>query len=392
MSPWLWVGMLAGGWLLSLVMTQRALRRCRQQIVALRSAPPQQAAKNTLGEERVDDLLDAVDEVVFRLDRMGRVLCANRRARQLFRVAPSQVVGQTLIFYYRDPDWNQQFQEQMKKLSGPVHLPDMFVHGRVLAPRLVPLGGEQVLLFCMDITDLHRLEQQRRTFLANLMHDLKTPLTSLLGYARSLERFGDDEAFRLEASHVIADEAMHVNRLLDALLTLDQIEFAERDKNARCDAREVVNRLLEAFAPRAKERSIRFELEDAVEHAVLALPAEDLERMLGNVLENALRYSPDGGSIRARMSEEDGFLHLCIEDEGPGVPEHELPRLTERFYRVDKVRGRRGGGHGLGLAIVQELVGLHQGELAICNRDPHGLRVKMVLPRAEEKVSKGRST
>lgn len=367
-------------WLGSLLLMQRRMRDLRQRLVSSeREAQP----RNDTGLARVDALMEALDEPVFRLDRQGRVLSANRRAKEVFHLSRAGSLGQSLLFYYRDPDWHEQFSRHMVALDTAVALPAMEIYGRVLAPRLVPLGRDQVLLFCMDITDLHRLERQRRTFLANLMHDLKTPLTSLLGYARSLERFGEDEAFRQEASRVIADEAMHVNRLLEAMLTLDQIEFAERDRDARCDAQEVVRKLLEALAPRAEERSIRFVLEDAHDHTMLALPVEDLERMLSNVLENAIRYSPAGGCIRVQITElDEGFLRLRIEDEGPGVPENDLPRLTERFYRVDKVRSRREGGHGLGLAIVKELVDLHQGRLTICNRDPHGLRVDIALPKA----------
>lgn len=334
---------------------------------------------------RFDALLDAMSEAVFRLDAEGKVLAANARARQVFRLDGVDVQGRPMIFFYRDPDWLETFAQHLRRLPEPGRLANMQVGKWVLAPRLAPLGSNQALLLCMDVTDQVRLEQQRRTFLANLMHDLKTPLTSLLGYARSLETFGHDEAFRRDAAKVIADEAKHVNRLLDALLTLDQIEFAQHLESAQCCLSDVLRKVRAGLQPRLKAKRLSWEGSDEDELSLdVAMAEEDVGRILTNVFDNAVRYAPQGSKIHVSHETGDGMLTLTVEDEGPGVPEEALPRLTERFFRVHKARSRKEGGHGLGLAIVKEMLEAHGGEVRLSNRPPHGLCVRMRLPLANK--------
>lgn len=332
---------------------------------------------------RLDALLSAVNEAVLRLDSQGRVLAANDRAREIFAVSDSVSFPQALRMFYRDPDWHQALAKGLGGLPEATALPNMTLEKKVLSPRLAQLGRDQALLLCMDVTEQNRLEGQRRTFLSNLMHDLKTPLTSLLGYARSLETFGEDPDFRKEAAQVIADEARHVNHLLDALLTLDQIEFSVRDPMANCDARAVLQSVCDALKPQLNEKSTRIKCHLADGSPEAAMPADDLERVLTNVIENAIRYSPEGSKVHVRIECVDDNLHVIVEDKGAGVPDKELPRLTERFYRVDKARARKVGGHGLGLAIVQELVDMHGGRLFFANIEPHGLKVDIHLPLAK---------
>jgi len=329
---------------------------------------------------RLDALLSAVNEAVLRLDNQGRVLAANERAREIFSIAPDESFPKPLRTLYRDTDWHEELVRCMDALPESAVLANMHMDKRVLAPRLAQLGKDQALLLCMDVSEQFRLERQRRTLLSNLMHDLKTPLTSLLGYARSLESFGDDPAFRQEAAQVIADEARHVNHLLDALLTLDQIEFSQRDTDASCDAQVVLEKVCDALKPQMDAKAARLHEQVADAMPAVAMLADDFERLLTNVIENAIRYTPHGSNIRVRMEYAGGMAVVAVEDDGDGVPEKKLSRLTERFYRVDKARARKAGGHGLGLAIVQELVEVHGGSLGFSNVEPHGLRVDIQLP------------
>jgi two-component system phosphate regulon sensor histidine kinase PhoR len=322
---------------------------------------------------------------VLRLDNQGRVLAANERAREIFSIPQDTAFPQPLRMFYRDADWHEELKRCLVALPEGAVLANMQLDKRVLAPRLAQLGRDQALLLCMDISEQFRLERQRRTLLSNLMHDLKTPLTSLLGYARSLQSFGDDPAFRQEAAQVIADEARHVNHLLDSLLTLDQIEFVVRDQGASCDAVSVLQKVCEALKPQLESKSSHLHDQVAEAMPAVAMQADDLERLLTNVIENSIRYTPAGGNIQIRMGYAGGMLVVTIEDDGPGVPEKKLPRLTERFYRVDKARARKAGGHGLGLAIVHELVEVHGGRLSIANIEPHGLSVEFTVPLCPER-------
>ncbi|MDX8407931.1 MAG: ATP-binding protein [Mariprofundaceae bacterium] len=378
-----WLFLIAGiiaVWVYSVYRMRRQLHQYQTENRRLRESSGGLESNLASSGRRLDQLLSAVNEAVLRLDDQGRVLAANERAREIFEIPADAAFPQPLLMFYRDPEWHEQLAAGLAALPESAALGNMHLERRVLAPRLAQLGRDQALLLCMDISEQYRLEGQRRTFLSNLMHDLKTPLTSLLGYARSLQSFGDDPDFLEEASQVIADEARHVNHLLDALLTLDQIEFSRRDADASCDAGAVLKVVCEALKPQLQAKSSHIHELLAEALPPVAMGADDLERVLTNVVENAIRYAPAGSDIRVRMEYADGKLLLAVEDDGPGVPDKELSRLTERFYRVDKARARKEGGHGLGLAIVQELVDMHGGKVSFANIEPHGLKAEIQLP------------
>lgn len=335
---------------------------------------------------RLDVLLSAVNEVVMRVDRTGRVMAANKLAHTRFSMGDQHELPQSMLLFYREPDWHKAFGAALKRLPEPSNLPDIEMDGRILSPRLAPLGGSQALLLCVDMTETYKLEAQRRTFLSNLMHDLKTPLTSLLGYARSMDKFGDDEGFRKEAAQVIADEAKHVNHLLDALLTLDQIEFSNRDEDAFCRLDSVLNQVFDMLAPECAIKNIELLFENIQADIELHISEDELERILTNLLVNAVNYSPSDSQVKVALAMVEGMCSIVIEDSGNGIPEHELSRVIERFYRVDKARTRKNGGHGLGLAIVKELAEKNGGMLKLSNRmgpdssSSRGLCAEVTLP------------
>lgn len=328
--------------------------------------------------ERLDALLAEVNEPVLRINSGGMVAAANPCARDIFGIeAP---LPQAMLQLYRDADWNALLVKAVAILPKKVKLPQIALSNRVLEPRLARLDNGEALLLCLDVTVRHKLELQRRTFLSNLMHDLKTPLTSLLGYARSMESFGDQADFRKEAAAVIADEAKHVNHLLDVLLTLDQAEFGKRDKHACCDSVEVIQRSIDMLVPQCSEKQLSLALEHDDEMLMLAVSFDEVDRIVTNLLVNAINHSPNKGNISVRLIRLNKHCKLSIEDEGPGIPEKHLPRVTERFYRVDKARNRQRNSHGLGLSIVKELIDANDGELMLNNREPHGLCAEFMLP------------
>lgn len=368
---------MAVAWFFSDYSMRRQIRRYKEVIKRLRDVS---ASRESSSSGSFDECLFAIDEAIFRIDDKGRVIAANARARTLFHAA-ELVLPQPLMFFYRDNDWFEAWQAAVAVLPERKSLPDMHVGDRILSPRIARLSAGQSLLLCMDITDKHRLEVQRRSFMANLMHDLKTPLTSLLGYARSLQRFGDDTDFRQEAIQVIADEAKHVNHLLESMLTLDQIEFAGSDPDAFCQADVVVRQVLEMLKLAIDGRSIevRCLLDEML--PALRMDVDSFERIVRNLLENAVHYVPENGEVVLSMQRQgEDMVCLSVQDNGPGIPGGHLDRVTERFYRVDKARSREYGGHGLGLAIVKELAEAHGGYVQLANVEPHGLAVSVLIP------------
>jgi len=385
MSPWAFMFVIALIlWALHVQRLNEKRRTIGEELKELQLA--QKNLKSTLISrgKRLDVLFSAVNEVVMRVDHLGRIITANTHARHVFHMENGPELPQSLLLFYRDPDWHRAFSLALKALPEASTLPDMHVDGRVLAPRLAPLGTEQVLLLCVDVSEKHRIEMQRKSLFANLMHDLKTPLTSILGYARSIEAFGDDVEIRNEAVKIIANESVRANEFLDALLTLEHVESFSPDVSARADLQEVLNRVLLGFSSQMEAKSVAIEWsgQNEVTGAVEVKMAEsDLHRILDNLIENALRYAPENSYVHIDGSFAEKTYQLEITDQGAGVSEKELPRLTERFYRGDKARAKSSDvGHGLGLAIVKELMEKYGGSLHLHNHDLYGLSVRINVP------------
>lgn len=340
--------------------------------------------KNTLATRgrRLDVLLSTISEVVLRVDEQGRVLGGNEQAESLFHFKHSIMLPQSLLVFYRDSEWLKSFQEAIDALPEQKILPEMKVNGRVLLPRLAALSDKEALLLCLDVTAYTRLQQKQKSLLENLMHDLKTPLTSLLGYARSIEAFADDEALRREATTVIAKEAKHINNLMNSMLTLNQIEYDKIEKNVSCSVTNIHQQVWDSLQYKVHEKGINLDLQTNVENDLVAMSETDCHRILMNIAENALKFSPKSGNVFCRIIENETSLSISIQDQGYGIPETHLKRVVERFYRVDNVRGReKEEGHGLGLAIVKETLERDGGRLHLENSEDGGLIVSIIIPK-----------
>jgi two-component system phosphate regulon sensor histidine kinase PhoR len=353
------------------------------ELKKLKSAQKNLESSLATRARRLDVLFSAVNEVVMRVDRLGRVMAANAEANTAFNMHRAPDLPQSMLIFYRDPDWHRAFSSALKLLPEAASLPDIHVGGRVLAPRLAPLGKKQALLLCVDVTEKYRIEEQRKRLFTNLMHDLKTPLTSILGYARSIEAFGDDAEARNEAVAVIADESLRANEFLNALLTIEQIESFSPDSSASANLQQVCDTVMHGFASQLKEKQVNIECSGQDPMVEVRMAESDLHRILDNLLENALRYTPENSVIFISSAGDGNSCGLKVVDQGEGVPEKELSRLAERFYRGNQARSRRGdGGHGLGLAIVNELLEKYGGSLDIRNHEQYGLSVTVTLPLA----------
>ncbi len=383
MIAWGLLALALAGWFLHVAALRARLAR----------REPREGGNRSRPDAACETWFDKLGEAVLRIDAQGRVLAANPAARRVLGIREGGArPGSPLpmLAVYRDPDWIEALHKALAGLDAPHALPPMEAGGRVLAPRLAPLGNGEALMLCLDITREQRLERQRRDFLANLMHDLKTPLTSLLGYARSLASFGEDADFRREAIEVIGAEARRVNDLLEALLELEAIGCEPAGRDARADAAAALEEIARAKAARAEERgcAIHAEARDAPLYAAIA--PRDLARILENLVENALKHGRPvergaKGNIALSCRRRGRMAEIEVADEGPGIPEKHLRRVTERFYRVDGARvSGESGGHGLGLAIVRETVERAGGRLLLENREPRGLRALVRLPLADE--------
>ena len=249
-----------------------------------------------------------------------------------------------------------------------------------LSVQLVPFGASQKLLLARDITDLERVDAMRRDFIANVSHELRTPLTVVGGFVETLVDAPDlPPAEARRYYHLMLDHTRRMQHLLDDLLTLSRLESDDRDfKDEAVDVPEMA-RALKAEAEslsRGRHRvSLRLD-----SRAWLKGNLQEIRSALGNLVSNAVRYTPDGGEITLAWREREGEGVFAVSDTGEGIAAEHIPRLTERFYRVDRSRSRETGGTGLGLAIVKHVLTRHGARLDIQSAPGKGSTFSAIFP------------
>ncbi len=250
--------------------------------------------------------------------------------------------------------------------------------------------GATAIAVLSDRSRARAVERMRADFVANASHELRTPLTSLIGFIETLRGpAADDRPAQVRFLGIMAEQAARMNRLIDDLLSLSRIELTEHQAPAGAvDLAALLRRTAAAFEPPVASRRIRFEV--AIDPALPAVAgdADQLAQVLHNLLDNAVKYGRVGGRVSLeagpapaapRLPPQPGVL-IAVADDGPGIPRPHIPRLTERFYRVDTARSRAAGGTGLGLAIVKHIVNRHRGLLLIESHEGKGARFEVWLP------------
>ncbi len=280
-----------------------------------------------------------------------------------------------------------QIQATEVMLHAPVHR-DLYA---TVVPMDPPLAdGGQILLVLSDRTRERVVERMRADFVANVSHELRTPLASLIGFVETLQGpAADDPPAQRRFLAIMAEQGGRMNRLIDDLLSLSRIELTEhRVPSELLDLAGLVQRMAAGFEPRLAERRVQLETRIARDLPSVAGDADQMAQVLQNLLDNGLKYGREGSvlSLEAALAEpgdrwpaRPGIV-LAVADRGIGIAKEHLPRLTERFYRVDKGRSRAVGGTGLGLAIVKHIVNRHRGQLLIESEEGKGTTVSVWLP------------
>ena len=335
---------------------------------------------------KIGAVLDSMVEGVIALDRQGLVLLMNPSARRILDLGQEPVVGQSLLEVIRNrglADLVELCQtlepsEQCRREVG-LQLPVQ----RNLEVNAMPLPESQgVVLVLHDITELRRLEQVRVEFVANVSHELRTPLTAIKGYLETLidETPAEPLTHRrfLEVAHTHADR---LSRLINDLLNLSDIETGKVVLRTRSvGLQDFVNEAFTIFEKEATKRGVKLQNEISADMVVWA-DRDRLSQIFVNLVDNAVKYTPKGGSVTFKaVARGSKFIGFQVIDTGQGIPPTDLPRITERFYRVDKARSRELGGTGLGLAIVKHLVYLHGGTLSIDSEVGKGTSIEIGLP------------
>ena len=251
-----------------------------------------------------------------------------------------------------------------------------------------PLGQGAVVVF-QDVTMLTQAEQMRRDFVANVSHELRTPLTALIGFIETLRGPAKDDANARERFlEIMAREAGRMERLVKDLLSLSQVEGEARMRpTERVELAGLMRSVAGALAPLARDAEVEIEIETAVPEIHLQGDPDQLRQVLTNLVENAIKYGRSGKRVSLGLSAPEEMpelqgqgVALVVRDYGPGIDEIHIPRLTERFYRVDSHRSREMGGTGLGLAIVKHIVTRHRGRMRISSTLGEGISIRILLP------------
>ena len=352
--------------------------------------------------EKADSILRCMIEGVVVIDPKGNVLVINDRAKQMFHVADGREIhGASILELSRHPDIRAVLDKVLKFdfTSTPYRKEIEIEEGAWFIVNAAPLRTPlrmtlgSILVF-HDVTELKRLETIRSDFVANVSHELRTPLTAIQGYVETLIHTPPADAdMQRQFLEIIVRHAERLGRLTEDLLTLADLESGKiRIAPRPVDAGRLIEQTLEVFWERAGKKDIALTQQIADHCGYVRGDPDRLQQLLINLIDNAIKYTPTGGqvAVSAAPSQADNRMQIeiSVADNGAGIPETDLPRLTERFYRVDKARSRDLGGTGLGLAIVKHIVHAHGGELQITSELNKGTTVTVRLASVEKESAK----
>ncbi len=327
---------------------------------------------------KIAAILDGMSEGVLVVGPDRRVSMINRAAAAMLG-AREDAAGRGLLELIRHPGVQDLAEGSIAELEFEAADRHYLAHSS-------PLGsGEGKVVVLADVTRLKRLEKTRRDFVANVSHELKTPLAAILGFTEALEDgAARDPGTAGDFVSRIRRQARGMAGLVDDLLELSSLESAAvRLETAAVGARGLAEKVVEGFSPSASAKGQRITVSGSPHWGSSVVGDESrLVQALGNLVDNAVKYSPEGAEIILDAFPQEGLLAISVADRGPGIDAEHLPRLFERFYRVDKSRSRELGGTGLGLAIAKHIVGLHGGKVGVESEPGHGSRFWMSLPLA----------
>ncbi len=336
--------------------------------------------KQELADElqHMEQATAALPEGVAILNEVNRLEWFNPVAQQHFDLDAEHDIMQDITYLVRQPEFVEYIQES--NFNNPLMMRPARHDDMVLSIKLIPYGVNKRLLISRDITQFERVEAMRRDFVANVSHELRTPLTVVSGFVENLQDMSDlgqDSARR--ALHLMAEQTRRMDNLVADLLTLSRLENVQSPLHEETvDMKELLNEVYrDGELLSGAKHPLRMEIASA---ANLLGNRDELRSAFSNLLSNAIRYTPEGGAILLRWFERGGQPVFLVQDSGIGIAAQHIPRLTERFYRVDRSRSRETGGTGLGLAIVKHIAMRHQAKLEVSSEEGKGSTFALVFP------------
>ncbi|PEA56573.1 cell wall metabolism sensor histidine kinase WalK [Bacillus pseudomycoides] len=350
----------------------------------------QQARSSTESERRkLSSVLSHMTDGVIATDRKGDIILLNDPAEKMLNVSRETALDQsileilgiqeeyTLDNLYEEPDsvildFSTRDEPYILRASFSIIQKD---NGKV--------NGFIAVLY--DVTEQERIEGERREFVANVSHELRTPLTTMRSYLEALgEGAWQDPNIAPQFLQVTQEETERMIRLVNALLQLSKLDSTEyRLMKEWVDFTQFFSNIIDRFEM-SKEQNVSFKRSFSKRTRFIEIDEDKITQVLYNIISNALKYSPEGGTITYRLREREDMLEISISDQGMGIPKENVDKIFERFYRVDKARSRKLGGTGLGLAIAKEMIQAHGGSIWAKSEEGKGTTIYFTLPMEKE--------
>lgn len=369
--------------------TTQALRKSKSSLRETNLRLKEKIETGGLGQAKLETVLSSMFEGVLVVDKKGEILLMNPSLKKIFLIdsppegkRPLEIIRNSTIQDIVD----RTLKGEQKLVSDEISL--VVPEEKVLKINSAAMVRDNVIegaiLVFHDITELRRLEKIRQDFVANVSHELRTPLTSIKGYAETLlDGAMQDKDNAKDFMEIIYRDSDRLAKLIDDLLDLSKIEYGKlKMVFLPIDILEVIKRTIKVLEAQAKRKSICISLNITGGLPKILADETRISQVVLNLLDNAIKYTPDGGKILISASTKDRFVQMDISDTGIGIPENDLPRIFERFYRVDKARSRELGGTGLGLSIVKHIVQAHNGHVWIQSTLGQGSTFSFSIPIA----------
>ena len=363
-----------------------------QSINALAASLQRQMKEIEENEQQLTSIISNMVSGVMLVNQDGKVVLLNSAMERFLSQHKGNLIGQPYEKvgerFALSPHIHAVF-ETNEKVHEEVH--SYYPQERIMDAHLAPYYGQGwqqrgVIVVLHDITEIRRLEKMRSDFVANVSHELKTPVTSVRGFSETLMS-GEvtDEETTKQFLKIIYDESQRLDRLIRDLLNLSKIERQKMPLNLETlNMTALVHEVSVTLQGAVEEKRTRLVLPDPSKDVYLQGDEDRLRQIILNLVGNGINYTAEGGTVTVSLKENVEKVRLIIKDDGIGIPEESLPRIFERFYRVDRARSRHSGGTGLGLAIVKHLIESHHGEIEVESREGEGTTFTAILPKKQE--------
>ena len=337
-------------------------------------------------------IVESSREAVFILDKDRQILFANQAAEKQFG---DELVGQSFVRIIRHPECLSAIEEVLQGADRRACTISLEKSYRIIFEvSVVDLGKfnddlSRIVVSLLDISHVYQAEQMRSDFVANVSHELRSPLTSLSGFIETLQGSArNDPTAQERFLNLMQQEAQRMVRLLSDLLSLSKVEANQRVRpDGEADIVSVLKRIMKTLSEQAEKERKTFVFKSENDHLSIPGSDDELTQVFQNLIENSIKYAAHNTAIEISVKEHESAIgitgnavSITVSDHGDGIPRQHLPRLTERFYRVDTHRSRDKGGTGLGLAIVKHIVGRHRGRMQIDSEIGEGSSFKVFLP------------